>query len=253
VKREVKVRQFASVAIAIFGCNSTFSAEITVASNIGVQQVLERVRQDFEQNGAYHLNIKYDLATALKRRLDNGESFDVAILTRPMIDDLAKQGRVVGTSSVSIAKTGVGVAVKTGTAKPIIGTLGALRGALLASSGIAYRKEGQAGAAAERVFDVLGITEKIKDRIYLDPRPAGGLLALEEGKAPLAFGTLGEIAADGRVDLVGPLPGDLQTYVVFAVGMSSGTKDPVACQAFIAFLRTPEIRREFRNVGMESN
>ena len=249
----MKARQLALVATAIFFCNCAFAAEVTVASNIGVQQVLERVRQDFEHNGAYHLDIKYGLATALKRRLDDGESFDVAILTRPMIDDLAKQGKVVGTSSVSIAKTGVGVAVKAGTAKPIIGTRDALRSALLASSEIAYRKEGQAGAAAERVFDVLGITETIKDRIYLDPRPAGGLLAVEEGKAPLAFGTLGEIAADARVDLVGPLPGDLQTYVVFTVGMASGAKDPDACRAFIAFLQTPEVRREFRNVGMESN
>jgi molybdate transport system substrate-binding protein len=248
----VKVTQFALVATAILACDCTFAADVTVASNIGVQAVLERVRQDFEYGGAYHLNIKYGLATALKQRLNDGESFDIAILTRPMIDDLAKQGKVVGATSASIAKTGVGVAVKAGAAKPVIGTRDALRSALLASGGIAYRKEGQAGATAERVFDVLGITEKIKDRIYLDPRPAGGLLAVEEGKAPIAFGTLSEIASDVKVDLVGPLPGDLQTYVVLAVGMASGTKNPEACRAFIAFLGTPEVRREFRNIGMES-
>ena len=248
----MKARQYAFFVAAMLAFEWTAAADITVVSTVGVKGILERVREDFEHRSAHRLNIKYGTSAALKRQLDDGESFDIVILTPPMIDDLGKQGKVVGATSTTVAKTGIGVAVKAGTAKPNIGTRDALRSALLASSGIAYTKEGQSGATIARMFELLGITEEMKDRTYLDLRPAGGLLAVAEGKAAMAFALLSEIAANAEVDLVGPLPGDLQTNVVFAVGMASGTKEPEACRTFIAFLGTPEVRSELRNMGMES-
>jgi molybdate transport system substrate-binding protein len=248
----MKVRQFVLLAAAMLACEWSQAAEITVVSTVAVQGVLERVRQSFEHSSGNHLNIRYGSSAALKRQLDDGDSFDVAILTQPLIDDLAKHGKVVGATASAFAKTGIGVAVKAGTAKPGIGTRNALRSALLASRGVAYPKDGQSGVSAQHVFDVLRITNEIKDRIYVDPRAAGGLLAVAEGKATMAFAAVSEIAANSQVDLVGPLPGDLQTYVAFSVGTAAGTKEPEACRSFSAFLRTPAVRRELRNMGLVS-
>jgi len=247
----LKAMQMVLVAAAMLACGWTSAAEVAVVSTVGVRGILEQIRQEFERSSSQHLNFKYGTATTLKRQLDDGDSFDVAILPRFMIDDLASQGKVVGATSANIASIGIGVAVGAGTARPIIGTRDALRSALLASSGIAYTREGQSGAAAARVFDALGITEEIKNRIYLDTRPAGGVLAVAEGKAAVGIALMSEIAADPQVELVGPLPGDLQTYVVFAAGMASGTKEPDACRAFIAFLGTPQVRGKLRSLGME--
>jgi molybdate transport system substrate-binding protein len=231
-------------------CTAVSAGDVTVVSTVGVQGVIDRVKQDFERGTSHRLFIKYGTAAVLKRQLDGGEPFDVAILTPPMIEDLARQGKISGTAT-TVAKTGVGVAVKAGAARPRIDTRDSLRTTILASSGIAYTKEGQSGAATARLIDALGIAEDMKVRTYLDPRPAGGLLAVTEGKATLAFALMSEIAGNSEVELVGPLPADVQTYVVFAAGVASATKEPDASRAFIAFLRTPEVLRELRKLGME--
>lgn len=168
-----------------------------------------------------------------------------------MIDDFANQGKIIASTAATVARTGAGIVVKAGTAKPFVGTRDALRSALLASSGIAYTTVGHSAAAASRLFDGLGITKELRDRIYLDTRPAGGVLAVAEGKAAMGIALIEEIAADPQVELLCPLPGDLQTFVVFAAGVASGAKEPDASRAFIAFLGSPDAHRLLQAVGME--
>lgn len=251
-ENQVRAKQLALIAVAAVACNCSFAADITVVSTIGIRGFLEQVQRDFRRSTGDRLHIKYGFSVALKRQLDAGEPFDVVILPRAMIGDLASRGKIVGTTSAIVARSGMGLLVKAGTTKPFIGTRAALRTALLASSTIAYTTQGHSGVAAPRLFDVLGIARQLKGRIYLDTRPAGGLLAVAEGKATIGIALTEEIAADPRVELVGPLPLDLQSYVVFAAATAAGTKEPDACRAFIAFLRTPDASRILRKVGMES-
>lgn len=248
--RKTKATLFALLAASVLTCGSPLAADIDVVSAVPVQGVLEWVRPEFERSTGHRLNTKFGTAAVLKRQLDSGESFDIAILTPPMNDDLAKQGEVVGQSAATVAKTGIGVAVKAGAPKPSIDTRDALGRTLLASSAIAYTKEGQSGVATARMMDALGIAEEMKPKTHLDARPAGGLLAAAEGKVVMAFALLSEIAVNGDVDLVGPPPDDLQTYVVFTAGASPSCKEPEACKAFIAFLRTPTALVELRKLGI---
>lgn len=249
----MRAQQLALIAVAAIACNRSSATEITIVSTSGIRGFLEQVQHDFERSSGDRLHIEYGFAAALKRQLDAGEPFDVVILPRAMIDDLASRGKIVGTTSAIVARSGMALLVKAGTTKPFIGTRAALRTALLASSTIAYTTRGQSGVAAPRLFNVLGIAGQLKDRIYLDTRPAGGLLAVAEGKATVGIALTEEIAADPRVQLVGPLPPDLQSYVVFAAAMATGTKQPDACRAFIAFLRKPDASRMLRHAGMESD
>lgn len=247
----MKASQLALIGITMFACDWTSAANITVVSTVGIQGFLEQVRHDFEESSGGGVSIKYGTAAQLGRRLDGGESFDVVILTQSMIEGLARQGKIIRTTSTPIARTGIGIAAKAGTATRFVGTHDALRSALLASGGIAYTRVGHSARAAARLFDGLGIAEEMKNRIYLDTRPAGGVLAVAEGKAPLGIALLTEIAADPRVELVAPLPRDLQTYVVFAAAVASDTKESALGRAFIAFLREPELRSKLRKVGMQ--
>jgi molybdate transport system substrate-binding protein len=248
----VKFAQLVLVAISTLACNWTHAAEITVVSTVGVRGLLEQIQGSFEHRSNNRLHVEYGTAAVLKRQLEGGGSFDVAILTRSMIDDLSRQGIVLEGARAVVARSGMGIAAKAGTVKPSIGTHESLRRALLASSGVAFTKEGQSGAAAARLFDSLGIAEPMRDRIDLETRPAGGVLAVAEGKATLGIALMSEIAADSQVELVGPLPDDLQTYVVFGAGMASGTQKPQACRAFIAFLGTQAVGRTLKKLGMET-
>ena len=248
----MKFAQFALVAMGTLACNWSHAAEITVVSTVGVRGLLEQIRASFEHHSNDRLHVEYGTAAVLKRRLEGGAPFDVAILTQSMIDDLARQEKIVEATRTVVARSGMGVAVRAGTSKPVIDTQEGLRRALLASSGVAYTKEGQSGAAAARLFDTLGIVAAMRDRILLETRPAGGVLAVAEGKASLGIALMSEIAADSQVELAGPLPGDLQTYVVFAAGMAASTQEQATCRAFIAFLGTREMDLRLQKLGMEA-
>jgi molybdate transport system substrate-binding protein len=244
--------QIALLVVAALVCNWCRGAEITVISTVAVQGLLEQVRTSFEHSTGNRLHVEYGTSAVLKRQLEDGGSFDVAILTQSMINDLARNGKVDSGAQAVVARSGVGLAAKKGTHKPSIVTRQALRRTLSGSSGIAYTKEGQSGAAAVRLFEALGIAETMKDRIYLDTRPGGGVLAVADGKAPIGIALMSEIAANPNVSLIGPLPGDLQSYVVFSAGAASSTKEPQACRAFISFLGGPEVRRRLQKLGMEA-
>jgi molybdate transport system substrate-binding protein len=244
------LRMTALVA-AVLTSTGVSAADLSIVSTVAVQGILEHVRHDFEQSSGDHLNIRYGTSAALLRQLAQGAAFDVAILPPPLLNDLARQGKVVGSTFATVAKSGIGVAVKAGSVKPKIGTREELRAALLAAGTIAYTREGQSGAATARVLEALGITEALAGRIDLDPRPAGGLLAVAENNAILAFALLSEIAANPQVELVGPLPDGFQSFIRFSSGMSSDTKESDACREFIAFLGTTAVRRELGHFGME--
>lgn len=248
----MKAVQIALLAVATLVCNWCHAGEIKVISTVAVQGLLEQVRTGFEHSTGNRLHVEYGTSAVLKRQLDGGGSFDVAILTQSMINDLAQQGKVDAATRAVVARSGVGLAAKAGTRKPSVATREALRGALLGASAIAYTKEGQSGTAAAQVFDSLGITDALKDRIYLDTRPGGGVLAVADGKAAIGIALLSEIAASPKVTLIGPLPGDLQSYVVFGAGTASNTKEPQAARAFIEFLGRPQVRRRLRKLGMEN-
>jgi molybdate transport system substrate-binding protein len=232
-------------------CTTASAAEIKVISSVGMKAALEQIQPQFERATPHKLVITLGTAVPLKRQIDGGEAFDVAILTPPMIEDLAKQGKVVPTTVANVARTGVGVAVRKGTAKPDIGSSDAMKSTLLKSKAIAYSKEGQSGTAAARMIEHLGIGEEMKPRTHVDARPGGAVTAVVEGKAELAFALVSEIVPITEVDFVGPLPVELQTYVVFAAGASSAAKDAEAAKAFIDFLRGPAVLPILKAQGME--
>jgi molybdate transport system substrate-binding protein len=54
------------------------------------------------------------------------------------------------------------------------------------------------------------------------------------------------------IDIVGPLPGDLQNTVVFAAAVMASSKDAGVSKALLDFLRTPESVAVIKEKGMEA-
>ncbi len=247
------MRILKSVAIALVISLPTVAnaAEIKVVSSVGVKFALDKLAPQFESANGHKLVISYGTAVPLKRQLDAGESFDVVILTPPMIEDLAKTGKVALNTPTNITRIGIGVAIRSGAQKPEIGTVDNLKRALINAKAIAYSKEGQSGTAMAQVIERLGLTAQLKDKTVLETRSGMSAATVVEGKADLAFTLISEILPIAGAELAGPLPAEVQTYVVFTSGINAGSKDKAAAKEFIDFLKSPGSLPALKAAGME--
>jgi molybdate transport system substrate-binding protein len=164
------------------------------------------------------------------------------------IDDLIKQGKVVG-SRVDFARAGVGVAVKAGAPKPDISTADAFKRAMLSAKSIAYSR-GASGIIAAKLMERLGIAEQLKDKTRLvDGVPVAEVVA--KGEAEIGMQQINVILPVAGADYVGPLPAELQGYVNFAVGVLAVSKERDAAQALVKFMASAEAAPLIRKSGME--
>ncbi len=225
-------------------------ADIKILSTHAVQEVLAELGPLFERAAGFSLTVDYDPANALKRRIDDGAAFDVVIVTRPVINALARQGKVHREACIDIGRSGLGVAVRQGAAKPDITTGDAFRRALLAARSLVRSKEGTSGLYFETLLDRLGIADTMRDKIVLGQ--SGRIAELvARGEAEMAVQQIPELLPVKGVQYVGPLPAELQLYTVFAAGVGSAAKDRAAAKAFVDALATPSAAALFNVNGLE--
>jgi molybdate transport system substrate-binding protein len=240
----------ASLGMMFMGMTAS-AAEITVLSSVGMRSVLQALQPNFEHATGNKLNITFGSAAPLKRQIEAGAVFDVAVLTPPMLADLTASGKVVAGSIANVAKTGLGIAARRDAALPAIHSADELKRALLAANSVASSKEGQTGIAAAAVMEKLGITAQMQPRIMLATQPGGSITAVVDGTSELGFGLLSEIVPESKVKLLGPMPGDLQSYVAFAAGVASNASDAAAARSLVEFMRSAAVQSTLTAKGME--
>ena len=164
-------------------------AELAIYSTIGVRSAAEELFRKFEKGHACRLTVTWGTAPMLVARIEGGESADVLVLSRAGVDTLAKQGKIAPGSDVTLAGSGVAVAVKAGAAKPDISTPQALKETLLKAKSIAYSEPSAGGASGvyfAKLLERMGIAEQMKPKTKYPP--AGGFSGelLLSGEAELA-------------------------------------------------------------------
>jgi molybdate transport system substrate-binding protein len=239
-----------ALALLLGGTASAHAADITVLSSTGLKTVIEELAPQFEKTTGSKLDITYGASNLLKKEIDGGRSFDVAILTPALIDELIKQGKVAQGSTAAIARAGSGVAVRAGTPKPDISTVEAFKRALIEAKSIAFTTAGQSGLHFASVIEKLGIAEQVKAKAKTFPGGSTAALVVK-GEAEMAVQLIPELMAVSGVEVVGPFPGELQAYVVLAGGVAANAKDKAAAEALIKFLTAPAAAPVIKAKGME--
>ena len=239
---------FAVMCAPIAAANA---GEIKVISSVGVRAALEELKPQFERATQHKLTIAFGTAVPLKRQIEAGETFDVVILTPALVEDLVKQGKVAPGTKRDVAKAGIGVAARAGAPRPDISTAEAFKRALINAKSIVYSKEGQSGTSMARLIDRLGIAAEMKPKTVLETRSGHTAVAVVEGKAELGFTIISEILPVSGAELVGPLPAELQSYVVFTAGISPNARDAEAARALINFFTAPAALPVLKAKGME--
>jgi molybdate transport system substrate-binding protein len=204
----------------------------------------------YQTAGGAPIEADFAPTLALLERLRAGEAADVVILTREGLDEVAREGRVVAESCVDLARSWVGIAVKAGASHPDISTEAALRAALLGARSVAYSRLGASGILFAKLIGRLGIASDINARAVIIPQ---GFTAekLVTGEADLAVQQISELKQVAGIEVVGPIPYELQTPAVFSAGRMTATNRPDEADRLLRFLASSEVAPALRESGLE--
>lgn len=246
---------FRILLAAVLAINAASADEIKVVSGSAVVPPMEVLIPRFERESGHHVAADFDAAIgAMAKRIHAGEMADVVIVSRQQIDGLEKAGKVLPGTGVDLVKLGVGVFVRKGAAKPDIGTVEAFKRAMLAARSIGYN-DPAAGAPVSLyligAFERLGIAAEMTPKTVVFKRRTERFAPVARGEVEIGFNQISEILTERDVDLVGPLPAEIQNYTHFAAGVVAVSKRPEAARQFVAFISSPAAKAVFRSKGFE--
>lgn len=224
-------------------------SEIKVMASAAFKEAYLELVPEFERTTGHKVTTLWVPSVQMMSRLKGGETTDLVIMSGASLDELIQAGIVAAGDRCDIAKSGVGVAVRAGAPKPDISSGEAIKRAVLAAKAIAY-STGPSGIYLAGLFQRMGIADAIKDKVRISQGvPAGSFVA--SGEAELAFQQISELLPVPGIDLVGPLPADVQQITVFSAGLHVGAKAPDAARALVKFLTAPAAAPVIRQKGME--
>jgi molybdate transport system substrate-binding protein len=215
-----------------------------------MRAVMDRLIPEFERTSGSKVEITYDPAKRMMNRIRAGEAADVVIIGSGAIDELAQEGLIVADTRVVLARSSIGMAVAAGAMKPDIGSVEAFKAALLKARSIAYTIEGASGMHFAELIEKMGIAEAVKAKARRQP---GGLVGelVARGEAEAAIQQISELMAVPGIQLVGPIPRELQKITVVSGGVFRNTRLSDAARALLAFLSSRPARAVIQEKGLE--
>jgi molybdate transport system substrate-binding protein len=240
-----------SIAVAaLLLSGAAGAAEIKVLSTQATEEAYKELAPQFEKASGHKVTTIFTGTLGVMKRLSDGESYDLLIMSRQSIDELAQAGKVVAGSRTDIAKSGVGVAVGKGKPKPDISTVDALKKSLLAAKSIGY-STGPSGIYVVTMFQKMGIADEIKNKLKQTPTGVfvGSIIA--SGEAEIGFQQVSELSFFPGIDYVGPIPAEVQLITVFSAGIPTGTKQADAAKALVSFITAPAAAAIFKKHALD--
>lgn len=223
---------------------------LTLLSTLAIAAPMRELGARFERATGIVLNAEYGPTALLVKRLGSGVQPDVVALTKEKIDEFAGNGTVTRDSAIDLVRSFVGVAVKAGAPKPAIATPEQFRQALLAARSIAYSRAGASGLFFAELLKRLGIADAINAKATVIPEGFTGELAAS-GKVELAIQQVSELMAVPGIDIVGPLPREIEPGSVFSAGIWATSSRRKKAESFLAFLSSAEVAPVIARFGLE--
>jgi molybdate transport system substrate-binding protein len=223
---------------------------VRVLSTLALKGAVRDLAARYEAESGARIDADFAPTLALLDRLRGGEAADIVILTREGLGELAHEGSAVGHTCVDLARSFVGIAVKAGHPHPDIATEPALRATLLAARSVAYSRIGASGILFAQLTERMGISAEINARAIVIP---SGFTAerLLSGEADLAVQQISELKQVTGIEVVGPIPRELQTPAVFSAGRMVASRDATQADRLLRFLASPEVAPVLRESGLE--
>lgn len=232
---------------------SASAAEITVMSGGAPKEVFALLAPKFEQKTGNTVKFTYLVITAIREKLAAGEASDVLVLPVPVLDGLAKDGKVNKATIGTFGTVGISVVVKEGARKPDISTKEKFKEAMLAAKSVVHATPGQtpSGNHMAKVIVDLGIADAMAKKTTHKPALAGGVQLVASGEAELGIYPASEVAGVKGISIVGPLPPGVDLTIVYGGAAMTSAKAPDAAAAFVKFMAAPENRDVWKEAGFD--
>jgi molybdate transport system substrate-binding protein len=223
--------------------------ELQLLAGGGIAGPLKELVPRFEAATGHTLVIRFGTTPELIKLATTGGPFDMAVVPRDVFRDEAARGTIAPGPTIDIARVGLGVAVRAGAPKPDIASADALKAALTQAKSVATIPASAGGALVLKLFERLGLAEAMKAKTRAATGPAELLAAMAAGEAELSLFLINVLTAPG-LDVVGPVPAELNQQVVFTAAVAAEARQAEAARAFIAFLQTPAAQATIKAKGM---
>lgn len=224
-------------------------AELHILAGGGIADPLNEVVDRFERVNGQRAQLRYGTLPQLIDMMRHGIPFDLVVVPRDVLEDSAVQAVIAPDSIRTVARAGIGVAVRRGEPMPEINTPEALTRTLLAAKAVASIPASATGIRIAEIYDRLGIVAEMAARTRSQSTPKAIVEAVAKGDAELGV-FLVNVLTDPRLVIVGPVPAELQRDVVYDLALAANPRVPEMARAFTAHLLGPEATEVIRNMGM---
>jgi molybdate transport system substrate-binding protein len=246
------------ISAAVCFAGPACAAEVKVLSAGALRSTIQEVAAEFEKATGNQVTIGYATAGAVEQKIEAGEPVDVALLTKPRLEKLAQSGKIAAGSVTVLGRSPIALAVKAGAPKPDISSVEAVKQTLLRAKSIAYTDPASGGTSGihfAKELERLGIAGEVAAKTRpiksVGGAPPAVGEAIAKGEAELGFQPISELKAVPGIDIVGPLPAEMQTpELTYAAGLSAAAPDPDAAKALIAFLAGPKTAEIVKAKGL---
>jgi molybdate transport system substrate-binding protein len=231
------------------------AADIHVVSSGGFAAAYRTLAPEFEQATGNHLNTGWgpsmgNTADAVPQRLARHEPIDVVIMVGSALSKFVEEGKIIPDSRVDLARSAIGIAIRAGSPKPDISTVDSLRSTLLNAKSIAYSDSASGVYVSTELFQRLGIGDQVTGKSRMIPAEPVGLV-VARGEAEIGFQQISELKPIPGIELLGPLPDEVQKITIFSAGIVIGSKEPEAAKALVTFLASPAATKAISASGLE--
>jgi molybdate transport system substrate-binding protein len=245
----MKMRLIIAVASLLLPGKSQ-AAEIKLLASSAMKGACLELIPQFEKATGHQVSAAWSSTPDVQKRVAAGEAADLIILGDSGTEELIKQGKLAPGSRANFAKSGIGVAVRAGAPKPDISSAEAVKRSVLAAKSVAY-SAGASGTYLVSMFQKLGISDEVKAKTAeVKPgEPVGEVVA--RGDAEIGFNQMSELIRVNGIQILGPLPAEIQNITVYSGGIHTATKEADGATALVKFLTAPAAVPIIKKHGLE--
>jgi molybdate transport system substrate-binding protein len=216
-------------------------------SSMATRHILADLAQDYESQTGTHVEIRSMGGVEAAKLVRAGEATDIVVLASKVMTSLEAEGHLVKAGTKDFARSEIGVAVRAGLALPSLADEQAVKRVMLDARKISY-STGPSGDHLKALCEKWGVPSA---RVLIAPPGVPVATLVANGEVDLGFQQLSELVGQPGIEVVGPLPPEVQAITVFSAGISINSRDPEGARAFVAYLASVETEDAKRRHGME--